>query len=324
MGGGGGGGIRLITSHDELAAPDDDDEGIYISPCGAIGTVSSSSASTTLHNIQAYEKAHTFRTHTFIGNPWCDYCGNFIWGLIGQGVRCDDCGFGAHRKCSELVPSDCCPSLSHIRRIFGIDLTTFVKASNCLRPFIVDLLVGEVERRGMTVEGIYRACGSSDAIDALRERFEAHWEQADGYLRSVEDVHVITGLLKLYLRLLPLPLITFEAYPMYIEAIKKSNQDQSLSALRDATAKLPPAHYQTLKYLVTHLNRVSSQEHRNLMSAKNLSLIFGQTLLYTPNIPMMFQYNCWELEAKVVETLIACLGDDYWRCLYLSVWQFHC
>lgn len=89
MGGVGGGGIRLITSHDELAAPDDDDEGIYISPCGAIGTVSSSSASTTLHNIQAYEKAHTFRTHTFIGNPWCDYCGNFIWGLIGQGVRCD-------------------------------------------------------------------------------------------------------------------------------------------------------------------------------------------------------------------------------------------
>lgn len=81
--------------------------------------------------------------------------------------------------------------------------------------------MGEVERRGMTVEGIYRACGSSDAIDALRERFEAHWEQADGYLRSVEDVHVITGLLKLYLRLLPLPLITFEAYPMYIEAISK-------------------------------------------------------------------------------------------------------
>lgn len=113
------------------------------------------------------------------------------------------------------------PSLSHIRRIFGIDLTTFVKASNTLRPFVVDLLVGEVERRGMTVEGIYRACGSSDEIDALKERFETLWEQADGSLRSVEDVHVITGLLKLYLRLLPIPLITFDAYPSFIEAISK-------------------------------------------------------------------------------------------------------
>lgn len=96
-----------------------------------------------------------------------------------------------------------------------------MKASNTLRPFVVDLLVGEVERRGMTVEGIYRACGSADEIDALRERFETLWEQADGSLRSVEDVHVVTGLLKLYLRLLPLPLITFDAYPTFIEAISK-------------------------------------------------------------------------------------------------------
>lgn len=82
-----GGGIRLITSHEELEAPDDEDE-LYIAPCGAIsgGTTTSSQG---LMNIQAYEKAHSFRTHTFIGNPWCDFCGNFIWGLIGQGVRCD-------------------------------------------------------------------------------------------------------------------------------------------------------------------------------------------------------------------------------------------
>lgn len=202
----------------------------------------------------------------------------------------------------------------------------------------------------MTVEGIYRACGSSDAIDALRERFEAHWEQADGYLRSVEDVHVITGLLKLYLRLLPLPLITFEAYPMYIEAISKERWKVGKST---TTANYPSNHYrkvepgpvavgaarchsqaaarplpdaqvpgdpspsvntsppnsitaQLVLTLFALFSSVSSQEHRNLMSAKNLSLIFGQTLLYTPNIPMMFQYNCWELEAKVVETLIAC------------------
>lgn len=76
-------------------------------------------------DIKLLEKVHNFKTHTFIGHPWCDFCGNFIWGLIGQGVRCEgntvehklntnfniifdtDCGFGAHRKCSELVPNDC-------------------------------------------------------------------------------------------------------------------------------------------------------------------------------------------------------------------------
>ena len=114
------------------------------------------------------------------------------------------------------------PDLRHIRRIFGVDLTTFVKASNSLRPFVVDLLVSEVERRGMCIEGIYRACGSSEEIDTLKNHFEnTLWEQTEVYLRSVEDIHVVTGLLKLYLRLLPIPLITFDAYPMFIETVSK-------------------------------------------------------------------------------------------------------
>lgn len=98
--------VRQITSHEELAERDEQ--------CGQ---------ATSVLNVQAFEKSHHFRTHTFIGSPWCDFCGNFIWGLIGQGVRCEgqcrgslqsahspclaDCGFGAHRKCSELVPNDC-------------------------------------------------------------------------------------------------------------------------------------------------------------------------------------------------------------------------
>lgn len=40
------------------------------------------------------------------------------------------------------------------------------------------------------------------------------------------------------------------------------------------------------------------------MSCKNLSMIFGANLLYTPNMPSMFQMNCWEVEASVIELLI--------------------
>lgn len=39
-------------------------------------------------NIQ-YDKAHAFRIQNFKGLHWCDFCGNFMWGLIAQGVRCD-------------------------------------------------------------------------------------------------------------------------------------------------------------------------------------------------------------------------------------------
>ena len=69
--------IRQITSHEELAADDEIDERF------------NSSHQDNQINVLSFEKAHSFKTHTFIGSPWCDFCGNFIWGLIGQGVRCD-------------------------------------------------------------------------------------------------------------------------------------------------------------------------------------------------------------------------------------------
>lgn len=32
--------------------------------------------------------AAVFQVHTFRGPHWCEYCANFMWGLIAQGVKC--------------------------------------------------------------------------------------------------------------------------------------------------------------------------------------------------------------------------------------------
>ncbi len=57
--------------------------------------------------IMQAEKAHNFKICSFKGPHWCDYCANFLWGLVQQGVKCADCGFEAHKRCSEKVPQDC-------------------------------------------------------------------------------------------------------------------------------------------------------------------------------------------------------------------------
>lgn len=40
-------------------------------------------------DVQLFEKRHAFRAHNFMGLPFCDFCGNFMWGILGQGVKCD-------------------------------------------------------------------------------------------------------------------------------------------------------------------------------------------------------------------------------------------
>lgn len=46
-------------------------------------------------------------------------------------------------------------------------------------------------------------------------------EKADLSVDKYPNINVITGALKLYLRILPVPLITFEIHPLLIDAIRK-------------------------------------------------------------------------------------------------------
>lgn len=163
-----------------------------------------------------YQKSHKFKIHTFKGLNWCEFCANFLWGFTAQGVKCEDCGFIAHNKCSELVPAKCVPDLKKIRGVFGSDLTTVVTAHKCAIPFVIRRCIEEVEARGMLQEGIYRVSGFADEIDALKMALDRHGEKADMSESAYSNINVVAGTLKLYLRLLPVPLITFHAYPTFI------------------------------------------------------------------------------------------------------------
>lgn len=132
-----------------------------------------------------------------------------------------DCGFVAHQKCSELVPPKCVPDLKRIRGVFGTDLTKLVAAHRCNIPFVVRRCVDEVETRGMLQEGIYRVSGFSDEIDALKMALDSKGELANMSESAYENVHVIAGTLKMYLRLLPVPLVTYQAYGAFIQCASK-------------------------------------------------------------------------------------------------------
>jgi len=234
-----------------------------------------------------YDKAHAFRIQTFKGLHWCDLCGNFMWGLIAQGVRCEDCGFTAHRKCSEKIPANCCPDLKYLRGVFGVDLTTLNKAHGTRLPFIVDMCIKEIEKRGLNSEGIYRVSGLRDEVEALRIAFDRDGEKTDLSHSSWDDIHVVAGVLKLYFRLLPIPLIVFQVYPLIMAAAKEPDEKRRIERTRDAIKQLPPAHYNALKHLSIHLNKIAENKEKNKMSSLNLSTVLCPTLFPVPDLTEM-------------------------------------
>ncbi|XP_017024339.1 N-chimaerin [Drosophila kikkawai] len=230
-----------------------------------------------------YEKLHHFKVHTFKGLNWCEFCANFLWGFTAQGVKCEACGFVAHTKCSELVPPKCVPDLKRIRGVFGTDLTTMVQLEpHHLIPFVVRRCVEEVEARGMLQEGIYRVSGFADEIEALKLALDRDGEKTDMSETTYGNVNVIAGTLKLYLRLLPVPLITFQAYPSFMAAGRNGKQAEQLQLMTEAVRHLPPAHYTCLQYMLEHLKRVASHYAVNKMNEHNLATVFAPTLIATP------------------------------------------
>ncbi|KAJ6650665.1 hypothetical protein lerEdw1_005052 [Lerista edwardsae] len=145
-----------------------------------------------------------------------------------------------------------------------------------------------------------------------------------------EDINIITGALKLYFRDLPIPLITYDAYPKFIDSAKTTDPDEQLEILHEALKLLPPAHCETLRYLMVHLKRykislveqhqadthvctypspstwerVTLHEKENLMNAENLGIVFGPTLMRAPELDAMAALNDIRYQRLVVEMLI--------------------
>uniref|UniRef100_A0A9L0JH03 Chimerin 2 n=1 Tax=Equus asinus TaxID=9793 RepID=A0A9L0JH03_EQUAS len=140
--------------------------------CPQISSLVRRAALTHNDNHFNYEKTHNFKVHTFRGPHWCEYCANFMWGLIAQGVRCSDCGLNVHKQCSKHVPNDCQPDLKRIKKVYCCDLTTLVKAHNTQRPMVVDICIREIEARGLKSEGLYRVSGFTEHIEDVKMAFD--------------------------------------------------------------------------------------------------------------------------------------------------------
>ncbi|KAJ3232463.1 hypothetical protein HDU81_002973 [Chytriomyces hyalinus] len=124
------------------------------------------------------------------------------------------------------------------------------------------------------------------------------------------DVHVVTGVLKSYLRkgMAPRkePVTTFEHYEAFVAAAVIPDWTERMTAIQDIVHQLPTENFETLRFICQHLKRVASFESANKMTVKNLSIIFGPTMLLPPPHLDTIQRSMADMPNKVsiMDTLI--------------------
>lgn len=59
-------------------------------------------------------RPHALAVHSFKTPTFCDFCGELLFGLTRQGLKCD-CSLVCHKRCAYKLPNDC-PAANFRRR----------------------------------------------------------------------------------------------------------------------------------------------------------------------------------------------------------------
>ncbi|KKA27582.1 hypothetical protein TD95_001461 [Thielaviopsis punctulata] len=166
--------------------------------------------------------------------------------------------------------------------LFGSDLTERADYERRQIPWVVTRCIQEVELRGMDVEGIYRKTGGNSQVKMVQDGFDKD-ENYDISDPSI-DITAVTSVLKQYFRKLPTPLLSFDIYDKVLESNALSNNVERCAHLSATFGLMPEHHQDTLEFLMFHLSRVAKREPENLMSPKNLAVVFAPTIMRDTSI----------------------------------------
>ncbi|GCB66690.1 hypothetical protein scyTo_0000628 [Scyliorhinus torazame] len=185
-------------------------------------------------------------------------------------------------------------SLQLLNQVFGCHLATLCRREGATVPRFVKLCIEAVEKRGLDADGIYRVSGNLATIQKLRFVVD-HEEKLNLDDSQWEDVHVVTGALKMFFRELPEPLFPYSFFDQFVDAIKNQNYTQRVQCVKRLVNKLPKPNHDTLRVLVKHLLKIIAKALVNLMSSQSLGIVFGPTLMWpekeTSNLAVFMIYQ---------------------------------
>uniref|UniRef100_A0A673HD81 Rho GTPase-activating protein 28-like n=1 Tax=Sinocyclocheilus rhinocerous TaxID=307959 RepID=A0A673HD81_9TELE len=154
--------------------------------------------------------------------------------------------------------------------IFCVPLTTLLendqkKYPGSRVPLVFKKLLSKLEQTGLQTEGILRVPGSASRVKYLRQELELKFYE-DRFDWDQVRQNDAAGLLKMFIRELPYPLLTQQHLPAFTAAQSISSPKHQIQALHLLIMLLPEANRDTLKFT------------KNRMSLWNVSMIVAPNL----------------------------------------------
>lgn len=214
-----------------------------------------------------------------------------------------------HRKAFYMLESTlpeleaqikCCP----YQRVFGVQLEDHLRTSKREIATVIETCVCWLLESAMEEEGLFRIGGSMIKIKKMKSAFDAGLQHLIDEDRG--DPHNIAGVLKLYLRSLPEPLLTYEFYEQWMDAALETDHDSRLRALWSVLNSLPDAYFKNLRYLIKFFAKLCQNSEMNKMSVQNVAIVIGPNLIWpqVDECALGMNMTATNLHSSIVDTLI--------------------
>lgn len=193
--------------------------------------------------------------------------------------------------------------------LFGVDLLVLADFGPPLMsknhfgvPAFVESAFDFLLQSETHTEGIFRISGSASTMKSYRQRLD----QGDFIDWTPErDAHNATGLIKAFLREMPIPLLTFDLFEPFVAATKLKDSSIRIAIFRFLISAVPKAHRSFLEYLCDQLVVLTENEKETKMGINNIATLIGPNIARPLNEPndhqAMFEITS---QATAIATLL--------------------
>eukprot|EP01094_Clydonella_sp_ATCC50884_P018324 TRINITY_DN3374_c0_g2_i1.p1 TRINITY_DN3374_c0_g2~~TRINITY_DN3374_c0_g2_i1.p1 ORF type:complete len:478 (-),score=167.55 TRINITY_DN3374_c0_g2_i1:101-1534(-) len=130
------------------------------------------------------------------------------------------------------------------------------------------------KRDAHLTEGIFR-------LEANNEELERALSQGNELRFSkLESVHTIAGVLKIFLRELPEPVLSYFFYAQFVESVDATAELPAPRLIKRAIEKLPTTNYHLLRRIIKFAHKITKCYEQSKMDSTNISIVLGPNLLW--------------------------------------------
>lgn len=133
----------------------------------------------------------------------------------------------------------------------------------------------------LETEGLFRRSANAATVKEIQNAFN---EGKEVNFEQLSDPHLAAVILKLFLRELVEPILTFDLYSDII-GFQRTPKSEKLELARVLILhRLPEDNYEVLKCIMDFLAKVMDRSDLNKMTASNLAIVFGPNLVWSQNM----------------------------------------